>query len=108
MNSSNNKSVSCAENGGEGVVSSNKEVCTYDQKFENCNDGASNSLEGSSNNDDILQKKINSIMKSESNVLKICQHFMACGLDKTSRTNHMNAIADIVSMVDDDLLKTLH
>jgi len=44
-------------------------------------------------------------MKSESDVLKICQHFMACGLDKTSRTNHMNAIADIVSMVDDDLFK---
>ena len=39
MNSSNNKS---ALNGGEGGVSSNKKVCTsYDQKFDNCNDGAS-------------------------------------------------------------------
>jgi len=50
MNISNNKSASCAESDGEGGVSSNKKVCTsYDQKFENCNDGASNSLEGGSN-----------------------------------------------------------
>ena len=42
MNRSNDKSVACAESGGKGVVSSNKKVCTsYDQKFENCNDGAS-------------------------------------------------------------------
>ena len=106
MNISNNKLVSCAENGTESVVSSNKEVCTsHEQKNENCNDGASNSFKGGSNNDDTLQKKINSIMKSESDVLKICQHFMACSLDKTSSTNHMNAIADIVSMFDDELFQ---